>query len=95
MEVGHEAYGKNVSGKILVCPAGKGGAGDTYGFFYLSKCGKAPLAIVCNRAQGTTLAGALLTNTPMVYGFEGDILEQIEEGDNLVVDSDLGKVFVE
>jgi predicted aconitase with swiveling domain len=94
VEVGHKARGKNIAGKILVCPAGKGGAGDTFGYFYLFKSGKAPRAIICNRGQGTTLAGALLTNTPMVYGFDGDVVEFVEDGDLLNVDSDTGIVKI-
>ena len=94
VEVGHKARGKNMAGKILVCPAGKGGAGDTFGFFYLFKSGKAPRAIVCNRGQGTTLAGALLTNTPMVYGFDGDVIDLIKDGDQLRVDSETGTVTI-
>ena len=94
VEVGHKARGKNMAGKILVCPAGKGGAGDTFGFFYLFKSGKAPRAIVCNRGQGTTLAGALLTNTPMVYGFDSDVIDLIEDGDHLRVDSEAGTVTI-
>jgi predicted aconitase with swiveling domain len=94
VEIGHKARGKNIAGKILVCPAGKGGAGDTFGYFYLFKSGKAPRAIICNRGQGTTLAGALLTNTPMVYGFDGDVVEFVEDGDLLNVDSDTGIVKI-
>jgi predicted aconitase with swiveling domain len=94
VEVGHKARGKNMAGKILVCPAGKGGAGDTFGFFYLFKSGKAPRAIVSNRGQGTTLAGALLTNTPMVYGFDGDVIDLIKDGDQLRVDSETGTVTI-
>jgi uncharacterized protein len=94
VEKGHQARGKNIAGKILVCPAGKGGAGDTFGYYYLFKSNKAPKAIVCNRAQGTTLAGALLTNTPMVYGFKENVIDLIEDGDKLIVDSDNGKVLI-
>ncbi|HEC93001.1 MAG TPA: DUF126 domain-containing protein [Candidatus Atribacteria bacterium] len=94
VEVGHQAQGKNISGKILVCPAGKGGAGDTFGYFYLFKSGKAPKAIICNRAQGTTLAGALLTNTPMIYDFKENVIDVIEDGDQLTVDSDNGIVTI-
>ncbi len=94
VEIGHQARGKNISGKILVCPAGKGGAGDTFGYFYLYKSGKSPKAIICNKAQGTTLAGALLTNTPMVYDFEEDVIDVIEDGDQLTVDSDNGIVTI-
>ncbi|MBA7469867.1 hypothetical protein ES707_05141 [subsurface metagenome] len=94
VEIGHQAKGKNMAGKILVCPAGKGGAGDTFGFYYLYKSGKAPKAIVCNRGQGTTLAGALLTDTPMVYGFKENVVELVSDGDTVKVDSEKGEVFI-
>ena len=94
VEVGHEARGQNIGGKILVCPAGKGGAGDTFGYYYLYRSGKAPKAIICNRAQGTTLAGALLTDTPMLYGFEGNVTELINTGDQLEVNPDNGEITI-
>ncbi len=94
VEVGHQAKGKNMAGKILVCPAGKGGAGDTFGYFYLYKSGKAPKAIVCNRGQGTTLAGALLTDTPMIYGFKDDVTGLVSDGDMVRVDSERGEVTI-
>ncbi|MBN2395527.1 MAG: DUF126 domain-containing protein, partial [Candidatus Atribacteria bacterium] len=68
--------------------------GDTFGYFYLYKSKKSPKAIVCNRAQGTTLAGALLTDTPMVYAFGGDVVDMIQDGDWVVVDSDNGVVKI-
>ncbi len=94
VEIGHQARGKNMAGKILVCPAGKGGAGDTFGYYYLYKSGKAPKAIVCNRGQGTTLAGALLTDTPMIYGFNENVVELVHDGDMLKVDSEKGEVTI-
>ena len=94
VEIGHQAKGKNMAGKILVCPAGKGGAGDTFGYYYLYKSGKAPKAIVCNRGQGTTLAGALLTDTPMIYGFNENVVELVNDGDILKVDSEKGEVTI-
>ena len=94
VEIGHQARGKNMAGKILVCPAGKGGAGDTFGFYYLYKSGKAPKAIVCNRGQGTTLAGALLTDTPMIYGFTENVVELVSDGDIVRVDSEKGEVTI-
>jgi predicted aconitase with swiveling domain len=94
VEIGHQAKGKNMAGKILVCPAGKGGAGDTFGYFYLYKSGKAPKAIVCNRGQGTTLAGALLTDTPMIYGFKDNVTGLVSDGDMVRVDSEKGEVTI-
>ena len=94
VEIGHEARGKNVAGKILVFPAGKGGAGETFGYYYLARSGKAPKALVCNRPLGQTVAGALLVNTPMVYGFKEDIVAAITTGDIVRVDTDRGEVKV-
>lgn len=94
VEVGHEAKGKNVAGKVLVFPAGKGGAGDTFGYYYLAKSGKAPKALICNRAQNTTIAGALLVDTPMIYGFKEDVVKLIKSGDRVRVNSDLGEVEI-
>ena len=94
VEIGHQAKGKNMAGKILVCPAGKGGAGDTFGYYYLYKSGKAPKAIVCNRGQGTTLAGALLTDTPMIYGFKENVVDLVSDGDMVKVDSEKGEVTI-
>lgn len=94
VEEGHEAKGKSITGKILVFPAGKGGAGDTFGWYYLYRNGKAPMALLCNRPQNTTLAGALLTDTPMIYGFGEEIEKVIKTGDRVRVDSDTGTVEI-
>jgi predicted aconitase with swiveling domain len=94
VEVGHEAKGKNMQGKILVFPAGKGGAGDTFGYYYLAKSGKAPKALICNRAQNTTIAGALLVDTPMIYGFTEDVVKLIKSGDRVRVNSDDGEIEI-
>jgi len=94
VEVGHEAKGKNVKGKILVFPAGKGGAGDTFGYYYLARSGKAPKALICNRAQNTTIAGALLVDTPMIYGFKEDVVKLIKSGDRVKVNSDDGEIEI-
>ena len=94
VEVGHEARGKNVAGKILVFPRGKGGAGETFGYYYLFRSGKTPKAMVCNRGMGQTVAGALLGRTPMVYGFDEDVVAAIHTGDKVRVDTDKGEVEV-
>jgi len=94
VEIGHEARGRNVTGKILVFPRGKGGAGDTFGYYYLFRSGRTPKAMVCNRGMGQTVAGALLANTPMVYGFKEDMAAIIKTGDIVRVDTEKGEVEV-
>lgn len=94
VEIGHEAKGKNVQGKILVFPAGKGGAGDTFGYYYLYRSGKSPKALICNRPQNLTIAGALLTDTPMIYGFKKDVVQAIQSGDWVKVNSDSGEIEI-
>jgi len=94
VEVAHPLRGRNIKDKVLVFPAGKGGAGDTFGYYYLYRNGKAPKALVCNRPQPTTVAGALLCNTPMVYGFRENVIDLIANGDIVKVDSNAGTVEV-
>ena len=94
VEIGHEARGKNMADKILVFPKGKGGAGETFGYYYLARSGKAPRAMVCNSALGQTVAGALLAETPMVYGFNQDVVSVIRTGDRVRVDTEKGEVEV-
>lgn len=94
VEIGHSARGGNVGGKILVYPSGKGGAGDTYGYYYLFRTNNAPKAMICNRANSLNIGASLLTNTPMVYGFNKDIVKVIKTGDHIRVDSDNGTVEI-
>ena len=94
VEVGHEARGKTVAGKIFVFPIGKGGAGETFGYYYIARNGKGPKALLCNRPMGQTVAGALLTSTPMIYGFDKDIVEALNTGDIVRVDTEKGEVEV-
>ena len=94
VEAGHEAQGKIVADKILVFPIGKGGGGETFGYYYLGRSGKAPKALICNRSLGQTVAGALLIGTPMVYGFKENITDEIRTGDWVRVDTEKGTVEV-
>jgi hypothetical protein len=94
VEVAHSGRGENISGKILVFPAGKGGAGETFGYYYLYRNGKAPLALLCNSVQATTVAGAVICQTPMIYGFETDVLKTIKTGDKVKVDSKNGIIEI-
>ena len=86
--------GQPVSGKILVFPTGKGSTADPYGFYILKKAGYAPGAVINVTANPTTVAGAIVSRTPMVYKLDGDPMEVIETGDHVRVDGDKGVVTI-
>ncbi len=89
-----ELRGKNVAGKVLVFPMGRGSTGDPYGLYMLTKAGKNPIAIVNTEASPTTVTGAVISRVPMVYKLDRDPLEVIETGDHVLVDGDRGIVEV-
>ena len=86
--------GQSVSGKILIFPTGRGSTADPYGFYMLKKAGKAPKAVINVDANPTTVAGAIISNTPMVYKLDKNPLDIIETGDHVLVDGDKGTVII-
>ena len=86
--------GQSVSGKILIFPTGRGSTADPYGFYMLKKAGKAPKAVINVDANPTTVAGAIISNTPMVYKLDKNPLDIIETGDHVLVDGNKGTVII-
>jgi predicted aconitase with swiveling domain len=89
-----EFKGQSVSDKILVFPTGRGSTADPYGFYMLKKAGKAPKAVINIDANPTTVAGAIISNTPMVYKLDKNPLDAIETGDHVLVDGNEGTVII-
>lgn len=86
--------GQSVSGKILIFPTGRGSTADPYGFYMLKKAEKAPAAVINIEANPTTVAGAIISHTPMVYKLDKNPLDIIETGDHVLVDGSEGVVIV-
>ena len=86
--------GQSVSGKILIFPTGRGSTADPYGFYMLKKAGKAPKAVINVDANPTTVAGAIISNTPMVYKLDKNTLDIIKTGDHVLVDGNKGTVII-
>jgi predicted aconitase with swiveling domain len=86
--------GQSVCDKILVFPTGKGSTADPYGFYMLKKAGKAPKAVINIDANPTTVAGAIISHTPMVHKLDRNPLDIIETGDHVSVDGNNGIVVV-
>jgi hypothetical protein len=91
---GHNLEGQSVKNKILVFPYGCGPTTEEWGLYELKKAGVVPKAIVCMSAYPCSTIGAIISNIPMVYGFDCNLLEVIQTGDHLWVDADKGLVRV-
>ena len=86
--------GQSVSDKVLIFPTGRGSTADPYGFYMLKKAGKAPKAVINIDANPTTVAGAIISHTPMVYKLDKNPLDVIETGDHVLVDGNKGVVII-
>jgi len=88
-EKGHPLEGKNITGKILVFPTGKGSTVGSYTIYRLKKNGKAPLAIINRECETVVAVGAIISEIPCVDKID---TERIKTGDKLRIKADEGIV---
>jgi len=91
IEKGHELEGKCVKGKILVFPNGKGSTVGSYVIYGLKKNGVAPKAIINRETETIVATGVILAGIPCVDKIN---IDEIKNGDRLVVDAGKGVVEV-
>lgn len=93
-EVGHPLENKNIAGRVLVFPIGKGSTGGSYLIFESVENGVGPCAIVNRTAEQVTAIGAIISEIPMVDRVEPDPIEFIHDGDWVEVDADAGTLRI-
>jgi predicted aconitase with swiveling domain len=91
IEKGHPLEGKNIAGKVLIFPNGKGSTVGSYVMLQLAKNGKAPAAIINVSAEPIIVVGAIISKIPMVDNPEEDIFK-IKEGEKIEVDGEKGTI---
>ena len=91
IEKGHELEGKSVKDKILVFPNGKGSTVGSYVIYGLKKNGVAPKAILNRETETIVATGVILAGIPCVDKIN---IDEIKNGDRLVVDAGKGVVEV-
>jgi uncharacterized protein len=97
----HELFGKNISGKILVIPEGRGSTAGAIAILELARCGTLPAALINRVTEPILATGAILAEKfynriiPVVDGLESDPLSEISNGDLVTVDADKGEVTVQ
>jgi phosphomecalonate degydratase small subunit len=90
----NDLYNKNISGKILVIPSGKGSTVGSYVIFQMVKKNTAPLAIIAKNAEPIIATGAIMAGIPMVDKPEEDVFQILKEGDVVEVNADMGTIKI-
>jgi predicted aconitase with swiveling domain len=94
IEKGHPLEGKNISGKVLIFPHGKGSTVGSYVMLQLARNGNAPAAIINIRAEPIIAVGAIISGIPMVDMDGKDRLAGISDGMIISVDGTAGRIEI-
>jgi predicted aconitase with swiveling domain len=94
IEKGHALFGKNVKGRVLVFPSGKGSTVGSYVLYQLKKNGVAPAALINIRSEPIVAVGAIISDIPMVDSLDADPVEAIKDGAMVTVDGTAGTAEV-
>lgn len=93
VEPGHSLEGKNVTGKILVYPTGKGSTANCNYLFAMSDTGKAPMALIMEDPDPIQIVGAIMGKIPVLVCKE-DPTANIHSGDRLRVDPETATIEI-
>jgi uncharacterized protein len=89
LEKGHELQGKQIKGKILVFPNGKGSTVGSYTLYRLKKGGVAPAGIINRDCETVVAVGAIISEIPCVDEID---ISKIETGDTVRIENDVVKI---
>jgi predicted aconitase with swiveling domain len=91
IEKGHPLEGRNITGKILVFPCGKGSTVGSYVIYGLQKNGVGPKAIINKETETIVATGVILAGIPCVDQID---IEKIKDGDTVAVDAESAMVTI-
>jgi predicted aconitase with swiveling domain len=86
---GHELQGKQIKGKILVFPNGKGSTVGSYTLYRLKKGGVAPAGIINSDCETVVAVGAIISEIPCVDQID---ISKIETGDTVLIENGVVKI---
>ena len=89
VEKGHELEGKEIKGKILVFPNGKGSTVGSYTLYRLKKNGVAPAGMINKECETVVAVGAIISEIPCVDKID---ISQITTGDSIRLENDIVKI---
>ncbi len=84
IEKGHELQGRQIKGKILVFPTGKGSTVGSYTLYRLKKGRVAPAGIINSECETVIAVGAIISEIPCVDKID---ISKIESGDTVRIEN--------
>lgn len=88
VEQPHDIHGRNIAGKVLIMPSGKGSSVvQADGLYKLMKNGKAPAAIIVAAPDTVLVSGAIVMDVPLVDRADPAFYEAVKDGDRVLVDA--------
>ena len=84
VEKGHELEGKNLKGKILVFPTGKGSTVGSYTLYRMKKNNTAPVGIINKECETIVAVGAIISEIPCVDKID---ISKIKTGDKVEIEN--------
>jgi predicted aconitase with swiveling domain len=94
IEKNHNLFGKNVAGRVLVFPCGKGSTVGSYVIYAMRKYGTNPAAMINILTEPIIATGCVIAEIPLVDSLHRDPTRIIETGDYVRVDATKGLVEV-
>ena len=88
-EKDHELEGKNIKGKVLVFPNGKGSTVGSYAIYRLKKNNVAPVGMINKECETIVAVGVIISEIPCVDKID---ISQIKTGDAIEIKNDLVNV---
>lgn len=83
----HDLFQQSIKDVVLVFPHGIGSSVGAYTIYSLKSNNSAPLAMVCKKADLTTVSGCALANIPLII-ITKEEFDSLENGKEIEIDSD-------
>lgn len=94
VERGHELEGASVSGRVLVFKGVKSSAGWSAMLHQLRLNGHAPAALLFQSMSASAALGAVVARAPSMTGFDRDLTQLLDTGDDVEVDATEGWISI-
>lgn len=94
VDVNHDLFGENVSGKILVFRTAQGSSAWTIAHQALRFTGHSPAAYIIKENNPQTALGAVVARLPSITDLDQDPTDVISTGDWVKVDADKGTIEI-